>query len=149
MQVVEDIYQWISDNYPDSSGIIYCFSKKEAKSTNMIKSKRPTQTQTVQAGSKWILGLAPSTILETSDVSAICEIMPKTEEELNLILSDQKVRICGKEVLKIINGKSTNSTITTTTTTIKPVLDLSIDDDFQEKKSKKWRSEVKAMSLIV
>jgi len=82
------------------------------------------------------LGLAPSTILETSDVSAICEIMPKTEEELNLILSDQKVRICGKEVLKIINGKSTNSTITTTTT-IKPVLDLSTDDDFQEKKSKK------------
>jgi len=76
------------------------------------------------------LGLAPSTILETSDVSAICEIMPKTEEELNLILSDQKVRICGKEVLKIINGKSTNSTITTTT--IKPVMDLSMDDDFQE-----------------
>jgi ATP-dependent DNA helicase Q1 len=28
--VIEDIVSWIKDNYPDQSGIVYCFSKKEA-----------------------------------------------------------------------------------------------------------------------
>jgi len=80
------------------------------------------------------LSLAPSSILEASDISSLCQTKPTTKEELKLILSDQKVRICGKEVLKIINAKPTNSIKTTTTTKSfqkKMPLDLCMDDDFQ------------------
>jgi ATP-dependent DNA helicase Q1 len=29
--VMDDMYNWITDNYPDKSGIVYCFSRKESE----------------------------------------------------------------------------------------------------------------------
>jgi len=72
------------------------------------------------------LSLEPVTILEASDISTICEKEPKTEEDLKEILGNQKVRICGKGILKILNTKTPQPPAPKAK---KRVINLSVDDD--------------------
>jgi len=75
------------------------------------------------------LSLEPVTILEASDISTICEKEPKTEEDLKEILGNQKVRICGKGILKILNPKPSKTPQPPAPKAKKRVINVSMDDD--------------------